>query len=143
MNRTSKSCILGLVLIACAASASAEQAEVAAACAAPPAVRATAAPAYTDLGLDARVQGVVLVRVTLDDAGRVQDARVVKKLPLGLGEVARAAALRWEFAPPSPSNPCRTADLVFQFVLGTKAEGGAPVSVVTLPGSVKIIGISG
>lgn len=143
MNRTSKSYIFGLVLTACAASVSAEEAAVAAACAEPPAVRATAAPAYTDLGLDARVVGVVLVRVTLDDAGRVQDATVVKKLPLGLDEVSRAAALRWEFAPPSPSNPCRTADLAFQFVLVAKAEGGAPLGVVTLPGSVKVIGISG
>ena len=70
-------------------------------------------------------------------------ATVVKRLPLGLDEVARAAALRWEFAPPSPSNPCRSVLLEFNFTLVTEAEGGAPLAVVTLPRSVKIIGISG
>jgi periplasmic protein TonB len=55
-------------------------------------------PMYPQEALDARVQGVVIMEVTIDEQGRVSDARVLRSIPL-LDQAAIDAVRQWEFTP--------------------------------------------
>jgi TonB family protein len=61
-----------------------------------PAVKLAAAPKYPILTLAGRVYGKVTVRVTIDRAGTMKDARVVEGHPM-LREAAVNAAQQWKF----------------------------------------------
>ena len=54
---------------------------------------------YTVEARQERIQGVVILRLQIDEAGGVTDAEVLKGLPLGLSEAAIAAARQWRFEP--------------------------------------------
>ncbi|HEX6097102.1 MAG TPA: M56 family metallopeptidase [Thermoanaerobaculia bacterium] len=54
---------------------------------------------YTSEAKAARIAGVVIVKVTIDAQGNVTDARVLKDLPLGLGQAAVDAVRQWKFEP--------------------------------------------
>ena len=54
---------------------------------------------YTAEAREERIQGVVILRLQIDEAGSVTDAEVLKGLPLGLSEAAVAAARQWRFDP--------------------------------------------
>ena len=56
-------------------------------------------PPYSEEARKAGVSGVVEVDITIDAAGNVQDARVVKPLGHGLDEKAVEAVRKWKFKP--------------------------------------------
>jgi periplasmic protein TonB len=56
-------------------------------------------PRYTEAARIAHVQGVVVLQAVIDARGNVIDARIVKDLPLGLGDEAVKAVSMWKFTP--------------------------------------------
>jgi protein TonB len=59
----------------------------------------TPQPAYTEEARTARLQGVVVIQAVIDREGRVSRAKLLKGLPLGLGESALATVKTWLFEP--------------------------------------------
>ncbi|HUO87349.1 MAG TPA: energy transducer TonB [Thermoanaerobaculia bacterium] len=57
------------------------------------------APQYTSEAREARIQGVVILRVEIDRQGRVRSTKVLKGLPMGLSESAAETVSRWRFEP--------------------------------------------
>jgi len=55
-------------------------------------------PVYPKLALDARVEGVVVLEVMVDIAGRVQELKVLRSIPL-LDGAAMDAVRQWRYAP--------------------------------------------
>lgn len=55
-------------------------------------------PVYPAIAQDARVQGIVILEIRIDEDGRVADARVIRPVAL-LDEAALDAVLQWEFMP--------------------------------------------
>jgi len=55
-------------------------------------------PLYPPAAQSAGIQGVVIIEATVDAAGRVSDARVLRSIP-DLDEAALAAVRQWEFTP--------------------------------------------
>ncbi len=55
-------------------------------------------PVYPPIAQSARVQGVVIIEATIGPNGRVQDARVLRSIPL-LDAAALDAVRQWEFTP--------------------------------------------
>jgi len=56
-------------------------------------------PLYPEEARMARVQGTVILDVTLDEGGLVRDIRVLKPLAEGLTEAAIAAVKQWRYEP--------------------------------------------
>ena len=56
------------------------------------------APIYPAIAQSARVQGSVVIEATIDDEGKVADARVVKSVPL-LDQAALDAVRQWQYQP--------------------------------------------
>jgi protein TonB len=64
-----------------------------------PPVRVKEVPAvYPAIARSARVTGDVVIEATIDEAGKVADARVVKSIPL-LDQAALDAVKQWEYQP--------------------------------------------
>ena len=55
-------------------------------------------PLYPAIAQSARVQGDVVIEATIDEEGKVADARVVKSVPL-LDQAALDAVQQWEYRP--------------------------------------------
>ena len=55
-------------------------------------------PVYPPIAQSARVQGVVIIEATIGPDGKVQDARVLRSIPL-LDAAALDAVKQWEFTP--------------------------------------------
>jgi protein TonB len=55
-------------------------------------------PIYPPLAMRGEVQGVVILEVTIDGSGLVQDAKVLRSIPL-LDQAAIDAVMQWEFTP--------------------------------------------
>jgi TonB family protein len=55
-------------------------------------------PVYPPVAAEARVQGVVIVEVRIDEDGNVSDARILRSIPL-LDEAALEAVQQWKFTP--------------------------------------------
>jgi protein TonB len=55
-------------------------------------------PIYPAIAQSARVQGDVVIEATIDEEGKVADARVVKSVPL-LDQAALDAVKQWEYRP--------------------------------------------
>jgi TonB family protein len=74
-------------------------------------------PVYPPLAQAARVQGVVIAEVLIDESGAVVDARVLRSIPL-LDQAALDAVLQWRFAPTYvdgvPRNVLMTVTVSFQ-----------------------------
>ena len=47
----------------------------------------------------ARISGIVIIEVLIDEDGRVTDTRILKDLPFGLGQAAVDAVRQWRFRP--------------------------------------------
>jgi len=56
------------------------------------------APVYPPLAESARVQGVVILETIVGADGKVQDARILRSVPL-LDQAALDAVKQWEFTP--------------------------------------------
>jgi TonB family protein len=56
-------------------------------------------PNYTDPARVAKLNGIVLLQLTISGQGRMVDARVVRGLPFGLNESAIRAVRDWQFQP--------------------------------------------
>ena len=55
-------------------------------------------PVYPPIAQSARVQGVVIIEATIGPNGRVQQAKVLRSIPL-LDQAALEAVKQWEFTP--------------------------------------------
>jgi protein TonB len=55
-------------------------------------------PVYPPIAQSARVQGVVIMEIVITPEGQVQDARVLRSIPL-LDQAALDAVRQWEFTP--------------------------------------------
>jgi protein TonB len=56
------------------------------------------APVYPPIAQSARVSGVVIIEATIGPNGKVQDAKVLRSIPL-LDQAALDAVKQWEFTP--------------------------------------------
>ena len=56
-------------------------------------------PQYTEEARQARIQGTVILQLTIDCRGDVTDIVVIRGLPLGLTEASIAAVRNWRFRP--------------------------------------------
>jgi protein TonB len=64
----------------------------------PPVKTKDVRPTYPPIAQSARVQGVVIIEATIGPNGKVQDARVLRSIPL-LDTSALDAVKQWEFTP--------------------------------------------
>jgi protein TonB len=55
-------------------------------------------PVYPPIAQSARVQGIVIIEATIGPNGKVQDARVLRSIPL-LDAAALEAVRQWEYTP--------------------------------------------
>jgi protein TonB len=55
-------------------------------------------PVYPAIAQSARVQGVVIIEAVIGPDGHVQDAKVLRSIPL-LDQAALDAVKQWEFSP--------------------------------------------
>jgi TonB family protein len=56
-------------------------------------------PAYTEMARKARLQGVILLEVIVDEQGAVVHQRILKGLPMGLDKQALDGVKTWKFQP--------------------------------------------
>lgn len=56
-------------------------------------------PMYTETAREERIQGLVILRLVIDETGRVTDVEVLKGLPYGLTETAMQTVEQWRFEP--------------------------------------------
>ncbi len=56
-------------------------------------------PEYTDEAKEAKLEGVVVVYVVIEEDGRAHNIRVIRSLGRGLDERAMEAVEQWEFEP--------------------------------------------
>lgn len=59
----------------------------------------TPQPPYSEIARRVRIQGVIVLQVTLDEQGLVRDVEVLKSLPMGLTEAAVATVREWRYEP--------------------------------------------
>lgn len=64
----------------------------------PPVRIKNVSPVYPAIAKSAQVQGEVVIEATIDEAGKVADARVMKSVPL-LDQAAVDAVRQWEYQP--------------------------------------------
>ena len=58
----------------------------------------TTDPQYTEIARKARVEGIVIIEATIGPSGQVQEAKVLRSIPL-LDAAALDAVKQWEFTP--------------------------------------------
>lgn len=56
-------------------------------------------PSYTQEALIESIEGIVIIRVYIDEKGIPTSAKVKRGLGYGLDEIAKKAALKWKFSP--------------------------------------------
>jgi protein TonB len=64
----------------------------------PPRLLSIVQPVYPQRAFVEKIQGVVLLRILIDDRGRVVEARVLESVP-PLDAAAVAAVMQWRFQP--------------------------------------------
>ena len=64
----------------------------------PPTKTRHVAPVYPPIAQSARVQGIVIIEATIGPNGKVQEAKVLRSIPL-LDQSALDAVKQWEFTP--------------------------------------------
>jgi protein TonB len=63
-----------------------------------PALLERVPPRYPQLAVHAQVQGLVILEATVDESGHVQEARILRSIPL-LDEAALEAVRQWRYSP--------------------------------------------
>lgn len=56
-------------------------------------------PQYPPAAREARVQGMVILELIIDESGSVREARILKGLPYGMDQAALDAVRQWRFEP--------------------------------------------
>lgn len=64
-----------------------------------PRLLSSATPSYPELARSKAAQGCVIIVATIDERGRVADAKVARGLPLGCSQSALDAVQRWRYRP--------------------------------------------
>lgn len=80
-----------------------------------PIVSARVSPEYTNIARTAKVTGVVVVEAIIDSNGNVDRVRIVKDLPMGLGDAAVRAVKQWKFKPGRHNG--KPVDVVFNLTV--------------------------
>jgi protein TonB len=89
----------------------------------PPARLAGRDPRYTEVARRARLEGVVIVRATIDEQGQLLAAELVRDLGLGLGSETLAALATWRFAPATEAG--RPVAVHYMLTVRFSLDGGA------------------
>jgi TonB family protein len=91
----------------------------------------TPAPRYTETARKARVQGIVVLEVVIDEVGCVAEEKVLKGQPMGLDQAAVTAIRGWAYEPATregrPVRSVSTLTVNFQ-IDGSKPEAPAAVT---------------
>ena len=91
------------------------------------------APLYPAIAQSARVQGDVVIEATIDEEGKVADARVVKSVPL-LDQAALDAVRQWEYQPSLLNGvPTAVVTTVTVWVVPQSSRAHGPPVVRQLP----------
>lgn len=80
-------------------------------------------PSYPPVALQARVQGVVILEVVIDETGGVSDARVLRSIPL-LDQAAIDAVTQWKFTPTLLNG--RAVPVIMVTTVNFTTDSGAP-----------------
>jgi vitamin B12 transporter len=92
---------------------------------------------YPQAAVDARVEGTVVLRLTIDAEGKVVDAAVVEPLGYGLDEAATRAVLQFRFKPArrGPTAVSARIRYHYSFTLPSPAPTAGPPIDVTVRGT--------
>lgn len=83
-----------------------------------PVVTSRTEPKYTEVARNARVAGIVIVEAIIDRHGNVDRVKVIKGLPMGLGEEAERAVRQWKFKPGTLNG--QPVDVIFNLTVNFK-----------------------
>ena len=89
-------------------------------------------PLYTEIARKERIQGLVMLRLVIDETGEVAEVEVLKGLPYGLTDSAIEAVEKWQFEPAQhagkPVSVLYNITINFRLQKKAKADSAAAAS---------------
>ena len=79
-------------------------------------------PIYTEAARKARIEGNVILQLTIDKSGNVIDVKVLRGLPMGLTEVAVEEAKKLKFRPAYRLSTKRPVDCIYTITVTFKIQ---------------------